>query len=326
VVTRTVTIYEVPNSYASSGGTVNISSTSTMVISDDDASMQATDLLDPGAAQTFLVDGGSIDSYDFLYDDTVTINGNTYAVKTFQLVINGVTHTYVMSADNDLLTGVSSGDTLSLVTYANYTDLNYTSLPCFTRGTLILTAAGEIAIEDLKVGDLIHTRDRGLQPIRWIGSSTLNHRQLLVQQHLLPIRIRAHTFGRDLPARDLVVSPQHRIVLEGWEIELQFGMEEVLASAKSLLGKGAIETAFDCQHVEYFHMMFDQHEIVTSEGLSTESFLVGDTIRDTMDVAQLHEILELFPELADNDEAMNSVPVRPISRTYEVRSLQSIAA
>lgn len=92
-------------------------------------------------------------------------------------------------------------------------------IPCFAAVTMIETGRGAVAIEKLTEGDLVQTRDHGLQPIRWIGWRTVDARH-----DLAPIRIKAGTFGND---RDLLVSPQHRILVSDWMAELLFGEDEV---------------------------------------------------------------------------------------------------
>ena len=84
---------------------------------------------------------------------------------------------------------------------------------CFARGTRIETPRGAVAVEDLRPGDLVLTRDRGAQPLRWVGSSRVDGGTLASTPRLRPIRIRAGALGRHAPAQDLLVSPQHRILV-----------------------------------------------------------------------------------------------------------------
>lgn len=326
--TRSFTIYEVANSYVSAGTSPTISATFTLQVSDDDGFLNATAADDSGASQTLTFDGGSgtVSSYEFFYNDTVTIAGGSETIKTFQLTIDGVTRSFVMNDTGGTIPGAGVGVPFTLDVYGNYTPIDYNDLPCFTRGTLIQTENGYKAVENLKAGDLIHTADHGLQPIRWIGSSVVTLRDLLALPHLRPVVIPADCFGPARPARDLKVSPQHRIVLTGWQVELQFGTNEAFAPAKSLIGRRGIHTDTDCREVEYYHFMLDQHEVVLSEGLATESFLVGETIRDNMDLAQLEEILELFPELADYDQSKAAIPARPVLKRFEVAALDQLVA
>jgi hypothetical protein len=322
----TFEIYEVPNSYLSGGGSPTITDVLSIRIQDGDSDLDANEGDDPGGSQRIFVDGVQVDSYEFYYDDTITINGATETVKTFQLTIDGTVRTFIMSDDNHNLPGVNTGDSFDLEVYVDYTVVPYTNFACFARNTRIETDAGKVNVEDLKVGDRIKTKDNGFQRIRWIGRSQLTVRDLLRLPHLRPVKIAPHTFGHGLPERELRLSPQHRVLMTGWSVQLNFGLDEILAPAKSIVGKIGVSVDLDCREVEYFHMMFDQHEVVFSEGLPTESFLVGDTIRNGMDQSQLNEILELFPELADLEAGLTVLPARPILRNFEVQALECLAA
>lgn len=142
-------------------------------------------------------------------------------------------------------------------------------------------------MEDLKVGDLVLTMDSGLKPILWIG-----RRKVIGRGDFAPIRFRKGVIGN---ARDLVVSPMHRILVRGWQAELHFGDSEILVPAKHLVdGKGIAVDPVD--EVEYFHFLFDQHEVVFSDGAATESFFPGEQILDS-DQAIRAELNALFPEL-----------------------------
>ncbi|MEM7243669.1 MAG: Hint domain-containing protein, partial [Pseudomonadota bacterium] len=134
---------------------------------------------------------------------------------------------------------------------------------CFTRGTLIDTDKGAVLVEDLEEGMMVRTRDNGFQRIRWVGSTKRTGKGKMA-----PIRIAAGTLGN---TRDLRVSPQHRMLLEGWQAELLYGEAEVLASAKSLVNDQTIRIE-ECDEVEYFHILFDTHEVIFAEGAPSESF------------------------------------------------------
>ncbi|EET49147.1 Hint domain-containing protein [Thalassobium sp. R2A62] len=184
-------------------------------------------------------------------------------------------------------TAVNEGADPGLVPYANLT-----LSVCFTRGTLIKTDQGERPIEELAAGDTVLTMDHGYQPIRWIGSS-----KRAATGDLAPILIRKGALGND---RDLRVSPQHRMLLQGWQAELLFGELEVLATAKSLLNDQTI-LRDEGGEVEYFHMLFDTHEIIYAEGCRSESFHPGQQGWTALDQATRDEILTLFPQLADGN-------------------------
>jgi len=329
-INRSFTIYEVSNSYVSLGtgpGGVapTISATFTMSVSDDSSKLQA-DPASAGSGQILSVGGAQVDSFNFFYDDSITINGASASIKTFQLTINGTTRSFIMSDGTNSIPGAGVGTSFTLNSYASYTELKYKNVACFVRGTLIETKSGFVTVENLHTGDLVKTMDRSFQPIRWIGTTTLSLRDLLARPDLGPIVIPPDSFGPGLPNRRLRVSPQHRFLLSGWEVQLSFGIEQALAPATTLVGKNGIFKDEKCRGVDYVHFMFDQHEIVFSEGMASESFLVGDTIRDGMDQDQLQEILTLFPELENMESRVKVRPARPILRRFEVRTLSELAA
>ncbi len=178
----------------------------------------------------------------------------------------------------------------------SYTFENIETVPCFTPGTSIATPRGEIAIEDLRVGDRLITRDNGLQEIRWIGRKSLDWKTLAVNQHLRPVLIRQGSLGHDLPERDMLVSPNHRMLVANERTALYFDEHEVLVSAKHLVNHRDVKTV-ESLGVTYLHLMCDRHEVVLANGAWTESFQPGDYTLKGIGNAQRQELFELFPEL-----------------------------
>ncbi len=171
-------------------------------------------------------------------------------------------------------------------------------IPCFTPGMVIATPTGERPVEDLRVGDRVITRDNGLQEIRWVGRRDLSAQELRQGPHLKPVLIRAGSLGHGLPERDMLVSPQHRLLLASEKSTLYFEEREVLAAAKHLTHKSGVDVV-EAAGVSYVHFMFDRHEVVLSNGSWTESFQPGQQVLDGMGHAQRDEIFDLFPELQD---------------------------
>lgn len=177
--------------------------------------------------------------------------------------------------------------------------------PCFTRGTLIATEQGQIPVEALVAGMKVKTADRGLQDLRWVGSRVLDAQTLQENPQLQPIRIRSGALGNGLPLRDLVVSPQHRILVRSKIAQKMFGAAEILVAARQLLQLDGIDIAWDLASVEYFHFLFDRHEVVFSEGAETESLYTGPEALKSVGEAAREEIFTILPELRDRvgDEA-----------------------
>ena len=184
-------------------------------------------------------------------------------------------------------------------------------VPCFTRGTMIRTDRGEVAVEDLAQGDLVLTADHGPQPIRWVGSRTLSPADLADAETLRPIRIRAGALGDNTPHRDLLVSPQHRVLVRSKIAQKMFGTDEILVAAKQLCQIDGIDIAEDVATVDYFHILFDRHEVVFSDGAETESLYTGPEALGSIGPAALEEIFAIFPDLRDMDYA--PVAARPLA-------------
>ncbi len=163
------------------------------------------------------------------------------------------------------------------------------SFLCFTSGTLIETISGSRPVECLAPGDLVLTRDHGFQPLRWIGQ-----RKTHAQGARAPVRIRAGHLGAD---RDLLLSPQHRILVGGWRAELFFGVGEALAAAAHLIDGQAVSRA-PMRRVTYLHLLFDQHEVLSTQGVWSESLHPSDYSLGLIDAPQRAEVLSLFPDLA----------------------------
>ncbi|MBM3605179.1 MAG: Hint domain-containing protein [Alphaproteobacteria bacterium] len=181
---------------------------------------------------------------------------------------------------------------------------------CFSAGTGIETPSGQQPAEELEPGDLVVTADRGPQPIRWIGSVKVD---LADAPHLRPVRIGAGALGEGVPAQDLTVSPQHRVLVRSRIAQRMFGTNEILVAAKQLLALPGVETVEDLDHVTYVHFMFDRHEIVWSNGAQTESLFTGPEALKSVGAAARDEILSLMPELRDGaPEAAGIAPARPL--------------
>lgn len=179
---------------------------------------------------------------------------------------------------------------------------NIEDIICFTPNTGVLTPSGEVAVQDLKVGDRVVTRDNGLQTIRWVGRKRLDGRQLLRMPHLRPIMIRKGSLGPNLPDRDLMVSPSHRMLMVNQQSQLLFNESEVLAAAKHLTHVDGVKQVSSVG-VDYIHFLCDNHEVVLANGAWSETFQPGEYSLDGMDSEQRNEIFELFPEL-ESDEGL----------------------
>lgn len=137
--------------------------------------------------------------------------------------------------------------------------------PCFAAGTRIMTPRGEVPVECLRVGDLVVTLGLAgawVRPIAWIG-----HRRVECHRHphpklVQPIRLRAGALGPGVPHRDLVLSPDHAVFVDG-----------LLVPAGLLVDGQTILREVTARRVQYFHIELDAHDILLAEGAPAESFL-----------------------------------------------------
>ncbi|TNF21131.1 MAG: type I secretion protein [Rhodobacteraceae bacterium] len=211
-------------------------------------------------------------------------------------------------------------DTGALLGTSTFEDIENVIVPCFTPGTTIATPMGERLIEDLREGDRVITRDNGLQEVRWIGQSDLTGHQLARAPHLRPILIQAGSLGDNLPEQDILVSPQHRILLTSEKAQLYFEEREVLVAAKHLTHLDGVDEV-GTLGVTYIHFMFDQHEVVLSNGAWTESFQPGDVTMQGMGDRQKSEIYELFPELETAEGLQDYSAARRSLKKHEAKLL-----
>lgn len=183
---------------------------------------------------------------------------------------------------------------------------------CFTPGTRIETALGARDISELSVGDLIVTRDHGLKPLRWIAETRLSEAELTAHPNHRPILLRAGAIAPGCPERDTVVSPQHRMLLEGWRAELYAGEQEVLAPAVGLLNDHSVLRA-PVAGAHYIHLLFDSHQVICGDGAWSESLHPAALEAGALDGAAREELFSLFPTL--RAESANYGPTARLALT-----------
>ena len=141
----------------------------------------------------------------------------------------------------------------------------------FARGTHITLASGtQVPVENLNVGDKVLTRDMGAQAIRWIGEATLR-----AVGDYAPVKIRE---GALFNARDLILSPEHRLFIYQREDHLGAGRSEVLVKARHLIN-GDTVVQEDGGFIDYFQILFDDHQIIYAEGIAAETLLIDARTR-----------------------------------------------
>ncbi len=173
---------------------------------------------------------------------------------------------------------------------------------CFTPGTRILTPDGIKLIEDLREGDYVQTKDNGSQPIQWMGKRRMTGARLFAMPKLRPIRIRAGLFGLDEPDEDLLVSPEHRMLVKGAVAMDLFNTPEVLVAARDLVDHDRVSVDLTVREITYVHMMLPQHEILFANGVESESFHPANAALSTLDPADRARLSELLPNVDFNPQ------------------------
>lgn len=170
------------------------------------------------------------------------------------------------------------------------TDVELAEMACvsFTRGTHITLSNGaQCRVEDLKVGDRVLTRDHGPQPVRWIGQQTTR-----AIGAYAPVVICEGALNN---AADLILSPDHRLFIYQRQDKIGAGQAEILVRARHLVNE---ETIFQREggYVEYFHLLFDRHEIIYAEGIPAESLMVTSHTLAALPEEMAHEVTHRFPD------------------------------
>lgn len=192
----------------------------------------------------------------------------------------------------------------------------FEKIVCFARGTRLLTNHGYRRVENLDLGDLLVTRDSGLQPIRWLGRQRVE----ATTDSTAPVILRPGAWGA---TRAVKVSPQHRLLFTGWQAEVLFGEPEVLVPAKYAID-GHKVVSRPGGSVVYYHVCLDQHDILCADGVAAESFLPGDIGASALSRLQLEDLFTVLPALRHDLDAMR--PARPLLKAYEAEALLNLVA
>jgi len=238
-------------------------------------------------------------------------NGTVYSFVSFNDTVGGVTATEgpANGLTSDEIGSAGAGSSLETddggTSYFTQTNPNPDSVPCLTTGAQIDTIRGLVKVEDLKAGALVHTFDKTYKPLRRVFKRAVGKAELEQNPKLYPVRISAGALGPGLPSEDLLVSRQHRMVVSSPIAKRMFGSTDVLVAANKLTSLSGIYVDTSVSSVEYFHLLFDAHEIIFADGAPTESLFLGAEAVNALPERILSEIREIFPDLIMplNDES-----------------------
>jgi Hint domain len=232
-------------------------------------------LEDPGATNAVAIEnlaagdvlelpGTSVSSVTFGSDSlTVTTNDGSYDFTNVTYASGPTINSFTAAPD------ASTG--LEAITFAI----------CFCKGSLIRTPSGDVPVEKLSIGDIVTTWCGGAAPIRWIGRQTVSTR-FTDPSRILPVRIKANALGDQIPLRDLLLSPDHAILIG--DVLVQAG---ALINGTSIVRETNVPETFT-----YYHVELDDHSLVLAENTPAETFI--DNV-DRLGFDNWEEYEKLYP-------------------------------
>lgn len=298
-----------------------------------DSSFDSNLLIAGNSVQTALVAGddevevniGQEVEVDLLANDESSVGGAlTITHINGQAVVLGDTVTLPsgevieLTEDGFVLASGSEEEGVNVFTYTvededGNSDVGFVTLtttPCFTAGTWIKTPFGERLIETLKAGDMIDTLDHGPRPLLWVGRS-----ERFARKGDMPVEISAGVLGA---RRQSTVSALHRLLIRDPKAMLYYGSCEILVQAQHLVDGHSIRRRKEEGTVSYYHLLFDRHEILTADGVLSESFQPGKQTEVSFDPALNDTLQQVMKQ--HNLSDMRSA--RPSLKKYEAAVLQ----
>jgi len=186
---------------------------------------------------------------------------------------------------------------------------------CFTPGTRISTEHGPRLIEDLVEGDRIMTRDSGPQEILWIGRRRMTGARMFVMPELRPIRFRPGALGIERPDQELLVSPEHHMLIRGRVAQALFNTSEVLVPARDLVNGSNIFVDLAVREVEYIHLLLPHHQVIWANGVEAESFHPASAALSALSEPDRSRLLAQFPGMEFNPHVYGDYARRNLSQS-----------
>mmetsp|Transcript_18381 Transcript_18381/g.29679 ORF Transcript_18381/g.29679 Transcript_18381/m.29679 type:complete len:357 (+) Transcript_18381:226-1296(+) len=212
--------------------------------------------------ENFAADGGNI---------TLNIGGSVSGAwnVTFVNASGGMNQQFVNVSGNQILSFATTSEYSSIVftptgagNFIQVDSLN-ANIECYLEGTGIATPAGDVAVQDLRPGDVVLTADGGQTTVKWVGEQPVQTR-LTHPAKVNPICLSAGSIAPNVPMQDLFVSPDHAIAIDG-----------ILYNASALVNGQSIYMVaqMPLNGFTYYHVETDAHELILAEGCASESYL-----------------------------------------------------
>lgn len=191
---------------------------------------------------------------------------------------------------------------------------------CFVAGTPIATPDGPKRVEDLEPGDQVETRDDGPQPLIWVGHRKISGARLHAMPAVRPVMLEPGVI-RGVAHGALMLSPDHKVVVEGREPEILFGQKEVLVAARDLASDTGSTRTPRLNFLVYHHLMFERHQVIWAAGAPCESFHPADTDLDALPDAQRLNLIDVAEPIYRQPESYGD-PARRRLDTAEAALLR----
>ncbi|GAB2722289.1 hypothetical protein GCM10027172_16020 [Halomonas garicola] len=138
---------------------------------------------------------------------------------------------------------------------------------CFAAGTMIATPQGEVAVEDLSIGDEILTDSGASVKVKWVGRQTVRNKALanLLADNHRPVRIQKDALAEGVPNRDLTVTANHGMIIDG-----------LVINAAVLVNNDTIDYVPQSELAEtstYYHIETEGHEVILANGAEAETYI-----------------------------------------------------
>ncbi len=290
-------------------------------INDDDGLFEDNDA-ETGAVAT-LAEDVTIDGVTYYAGETVEnefalVDGGGSRVYVIRIGGQNVgfapqTPYYVVPAGVTFYPTESLGGTTDESSIGTLNTVSYSGVICFAAETLIDTPQGSRPAGELMAGDEVLTLDRGPQPLLWVGAT--ERRFDGFEDPSRPVLLPAGALGEGLPARDLRLSPQHRVLVSGRRIERLCKAPEALVPARGLLPLPGVRQMRGIAEIRYVHLLLDHHAILSAEGLACESLLPGPVALRMMEEGDRRAMLARLPQ---------GQPIAPARPLLNVRDSSTI--
>ena len=220
----------------------------------------------------------------------VTITSGTYSGTTLTLNTSGGTFifTNITLASNEV-----PGATFGTTTFEG-NSYGYIQMACYCRGTLILTPTGEVPVESLAIGDKVVTASGVAKPVKWIGQRSYMGWLAAGNPKAMPVHFKPGSLADGVPRRDLWVSPEHAIYIDGALVPA-----ELLANGDSIVKMEGLE------EIHYFHVELDAHDVIVAEGALAETYVEDDNRGMFHNAVEFHR---LYPDAPTHLPARYCLP------------------